>query len=90
MAQKIGTRFYGFPQTWLGRVVGSVLAAVLFVLTFFFLVFFLLACGVLILGILLRLFWRARQIRARASRNIIEGEYSVEPQEQAVEITDKH
>lgn len=90
MSQQIGARSSGSPQTWLGRVVGSVVAVALFVSAFFFLVFFLLAAGVLILGILLRLLWKARQIRAQASRDILEGEYSVEPQEKAAEITDKH
>ena len=90
MAQQIGTQSYGFPQTWLGRVVGTILTVALLVSAFFFLVFFLVAAGVLILGISLRLPWRARQIRAQASRDILEGEYSVEPREEAAEITDKH
>ena len=90
MAQPIGTQSYGFPQTWLGRVAGSVLAVALLVSAFFFLVFFLVAAGVLILGISLRLLWRARQIRARASQDVLEGEYSVEPREKAAEITVKH
>jgi len=90
MSQQIGARSYGFPQTWLGRVVGSVLTAALFVSAFFFLVCFPLAAGVLILGILLTLLWKAREIRAQASRDILEAEYSVEPQEKAAEITGKH
>jgi hypothetical protein len=96
MTQRIGTQSYGFPQTWLGRVVGSVLAAALLVSAFFFLFIFLLVAGVLILGISLRLLWRARQVRDQASQDIFEGEYSVEPQEVGIldgstaDITDKH
>jgi hypothetical protein len=96
MTQRIGTQSYGFPQTWLGRVVGSVLAAALLVSAFFFLFIFLLVAGVLILGISLRLLWRARQVRDQASQDILEGEYSVEPQEVGIldgstaDITDKH
>ncbi len=90
MAQQIGTQSYGFPQTWLGRVAGSVLAVALLVSAFFFLVFFLVVAGVLILGVALRLLWRARQIRAQASQDVLEGEYSVEPREKAAEITVKH
>jgi len=67
MTQRIGTQSYGFPQTWLGRVVGGILAAALLVAAFFFLFIFLLVLGVLILAVLLRLFWRARKARAVAS-----------------------
>jgi len=82
MTQQIGTQSYGFPQTWLGRVVGGVLAAALLVAAFFFLFIFLLVLGVLILAVLLRLLWRAKKVRAQASQDILEGEYSVEPQEE--------
>ena len=72
------TRFFALPQTLLGRVAGGLLAAALLVLTFFFLFFFLLAAGVLILGVSLRALWRGRPVRAQASQDVIEGEYSVE------------
>ena len=80
MTQRIET-LYVFPRALLGRVVAGLLAAALLVLAFFFLFVFLLVAGVLILGISLRLLWRARQIRAEASQNVLEGEYSVEPQQ---------
>jgi membrane protein implicated in regulation of membrane protease activity len=83
MALRIGTQSYGFPQTWLGRVVGSVLAAALLVSALFFLFFFLLIAGVVILGISLRLLWRARQVRDQASKDVLEGEYSVESRDEA-------
>jgi hypothetical protein len=83
MAFRIGTHFYSLPQTWLGRVVGSVLAAALLVSAFFFLFIFLLVAGVLILGISVRLLWRARQVKAHAPHDALEGEYSVEPREVA-------
>jgi hypothetical protein len=82
MTQQIGTQSYGFPQTWLGRVVGGLLAAALLVAAFFFLFIFLLVLGVVILAVLLRLFWRAKRVRAQASQDVLEGEYSVEPQEE--------
>jgi hypothetical protein len=84
MTQRIGTQSHGFPQTWLGRVVGGVLAAALLVAGFFFLFIFLLVLGVLILAVLLRLFWRAKKARTQASQDILEGEYSVEPQEEGI------
>lgn len=89
MTQRIGTRFYVFPQTFLGRVAAGVLAAALLVSAFFFLFVFLLVAGVLILGIALRLLWRSRQVRAEASQEVLEGEYSVEQREAAAEITPK-
>ena len=96
MTQRIGTQSYGFPQTWLGRVVGGLLAAALLVAGFFFLFIFLLVLGVLILVVVLRLLWRAKKVRTQASQDILEGEYSVEPQEKGTvddsvaDITHKH
>jgi len=84
MTQRIGTQSYGFPQTWLGRVIGGVLAATLLVAGFFFLFVFLVILGVVILAVVLRLLWRARKVRVQASQDILEGEYSVEPQEERI------
>jgi hypothetical protein len=81
MAIRIGTQSYGFSQTWLGRVVGSILAVALLVSAFFFLFIVLLVAGVLILGISMRLLLRARQVKAHAPHDVLEGEYSVEPRE---------
>jgi hypothetical protein len=89
MTQRIGTQIYGFPQTWLGRVVGAILAAAMVVSAFFFLFFFLLVAGILILGISLRLLWMAKLARHRASQDVLDGEYSVEPREESAEITHK-
>ena len=84
MTPRIGTRSYSFPQTWLGRVVGGLLAAALLVAAFFFLFIVLLVLGVLILAVLLRLRWRAKKARAQASQDILEGEYSVEPHDEGI------
>ena len=78
MTQRIEMRSIAFPQSLLGRVVGAVLAAALLVAAFFFLFFVLIVVGVAIVALLLRAWWRARQVRAKASQDIIEGEYSVE------------
>ncbi len=78
MTQRIGTQSYSFPQTWLGRVLGGLLAAALFVTAFFFLFIFLLVVGVLVLAVALRLLWKSKKARAQASQDILEGEYSVE------------
>jgi HAMP domain-containing protein len=86
MTQRIGTHSYRFPQSWLGRVAGVILTAALLVTAFFFLFFFLLVAGALTLVVCLRLLWRARQVRARAAQEVLEGEYSVEPRERAAEI----
>ena len=84
MTQRIGTQSYGFPHTWLGRVVGGLLAAALLVAAFFFLFIFLLILGVLILAVLLHLLWRAKKAKAQASQDILEGEYSVEPHDEGI------
>ena len=60
------------------------MAAALLVAAFFFLFIFLLVLGVAALAVLLRLFWRAKKVRAQASQDILEGEYSVEPQEEGI------
>jgi hypothetical protein len=73
MTQRIGTQSHGFPQTWLGRVVGGLLAAALLVAAFFFLFIFLLVLGVLILAVLLRLLWRAKKVRTQASKTYSKG-----------------
>ena len=79
MTQRIGPQSYGFPQTWLGRVAGGILAAALLVAAFFFLFIFLLVLGVVILAVVLRLLWMVKKAKAQASHDILEGEYSVEP-----------
>lgn len=84
MTQRIGTQSFGFPQTWLGRVLGAILAAALLVAAFFFLFIFLLVLGVVILVVLLRLLWVVRKAKTQASQDILEGEYSVEPQEKEI------
>jgi predicted lipid-binding transport protein (Tim44 family) len=89
MTIRIDTKAYGFPRTLLGRIVGGLLAAGLLVLAFFFVFLFLLAAGILILGIGLRMLWRKNQVRAQAAQDAIEGEYSVESQDKAADITHK-
>lgn len=84
MTQRIGPQSYGFPQTWLGRVLGAILAAALLVAAFFFLFIFLLVLGGVILAVLLRLLWVVRKAKTQASQDILEGEYSVEPQEERI------
>jgi hypothetical protein len=82
MTQRIKIQSFGFPQTWLGRLVAGILAAALLVLAIFFFFVFLVVAGVVILGISLRLLWRARKFRKQASEDVLEGEYSVEPERQ--------
>ena len=82
MIQRIGTRSYSFPQTWLGRLLAGLLAAALFVAAFFFVFIFLIVLGVVVLTVSLRLLWTAKKAKAQASQNILEGEYSVEPHDE--------
>ena len=89
MTEHIGTRYYVFPKTLLGRLVGVLLTATLIVLAFFFLFFFLLVAGVLTSVVLLRLFWRAKQIKPQMPKDALEGEYSVVSHEES-DITHKH
>lgn len=79
------TLFYGFPRTWLGRAVGGLLAAALVVSAFFFLFFFALVAGVLVMS--LRLLWIGRKAKIRATRDVLDGEYSVEPRDEHTDIT---
>ncbi len=79
MTNRIGTRFYVLPQTWLGRLAGATLAVALFVLAFFFLFVFLLVAGVLIAAFSLRRLWKRRQLRKQMAAEVLEGEFSVEP-----------
>jgi hypothetical protein len=90
MALRIRIQSSRLPKTWLGRVAGFLLAAVILVLAFFFFFFFLLVAGAVTLVICLRLLWRARQVRARTSQEVLEGEYSVEPAAKPAEIKQDH
>jgi hypothetical protein len=90
MALRIRIQSSRLPKTWLGRVAGFLLAAVILVSAFFFLFFFLLVAGAVTLVVCLRLLWRARQVRARASPEVLEGEYSVEPAAKPAEIKQDH
>jgi hypothetical protein len=89
MTQRYNIRFHAFPQTWLARVAAAILAAALVAAAFFFLVIFLPVAGIVILGIALRLLWRAQQVRDRATQDVLEGEYVVEPREKSAQITHK-
>jgi hypothetical protein len=89
MTLRIDTKTYGFPQTWLGRIVGGVLAMGLLILAFFFIFLFLVTAGILILGIALRLLWIRNRLRTHTSHDVIEGEYSVDPRDAAANITHK-
>ena len=87
MIQRIGPASYGFLQSWLGRLLGGLLAAALLVAAFFFVFIFLIVLGVVVLAVSLRLLWTAKKARAQASQDILEGEYTVEPHDE--EITDR-
>jgi membrane protein implicated in regulation of membrane protease activity len=88
MTERIGTRYYVFPQTFLGRLVGVLLAVALIVLAFFFLFFFLVIAGALASVVLLRLLWRTKRIKSQTPKDALEGEYSVVSHEEA-DITRK-
>jgi hypothetical protein len=90
MTIRISAHSYNLPQTWLGRVIGGLLAVALLVLAFFFVFVFLLVAGIVILAIALRVLWRTRKVLAQTTPKVLEGEYSVEPQDKAANITHKH
>ena len=72
------------PHPLLVRTLGIVLAAAILIPALFFVLFLLAFAGVVALGIVLRLLWTARKHRAPATPDVIEGEYSVLPQENRV------
>jgi hypothetical protein len=78
MNPKLNPGIFQLPQTLLGRVAAGLVAATLVIAAFFFLFFVLILAGVVLLGFSLRAMWRARRARAEASKDIIDGEYSVE------------
>jgi hypothetical protein len=78
MTQQTETRFYALPQGFWGRLATGLLAITLVVAAFFFVVFALIAAGVVVAALSLRAWWRARQLRGQVSKEVIEGEYTVE------------
>ncbi len=75
------TVYLQLPHTWLGRVLAFLLSAVVLALAFFFFTVVLAAAGLALLAYILRLLWSGRTIPRGAPRDIIEGEYRIEPEE---------
>ncbi len=75
------TVYVQMPHTWLGRLAALVVSVAVVVLAFFFFTVVLAAAGVALLVHIIRLLWSGRRIRRSAPRDIIEGEYRVEPEE---------
>lgn len=69
------------PHTWLGRAFALLLSVVVLVLAFFFFTIALAAAGVALIVYIIRLLWSGRSTPRRAPRDIIEGEYRIEPEE---------
>jgi membrane protein implicated in regulation of membrane protease activity len=82
MAYRQNVHIHVLPNTWLGRLLAIVAAAALLVLAFFFLTFVLAAVGVMILVALARLLLPTHKTRRQTSDGSIEGEYSVESEEE--------
>lgn len=64
------------PQSLLGRVVSTVVAAAIVVCAFFFAIFALIAAAIFIGVVLVRLWWISRKLRAQQHAEVIEGEYT--------------
>ncbi len=75
------TIYVQMPHTWLGRLAALVVSVAVVVLAFFFFTVVLAAAGLALLVYVIRLLWSGRRIPRRAARDIIEGEYRVEPEE---------
>lgn len=75
------TVYVQMPHTWLGRLAALVVAVAVVVLALFFFTVVLAAAGVALLVYIVRLLWSGRGIRRSAPRDIIDGEYRVEPEE---------
>lgn len=66
------------PQTWYGRLFALVATGGLLVVGFFFFIFFLIVASAAAAVVVGRLFWLQRKLRQQASKDVIEGEFSVE------------
>ena len=69
---------YIVPRTWLGRLVAAVGTIAVIILAVFFFTIFLTVFAVLAVVIVARILWAQRQIHRKASRHVIDVEYSVE------------
>lgn len=77
------TRVHVVPRTWLGRLTTAVGAVALLVLAMLFFAVFLTVFVIMGILILARMWWVERQIRRKASQQVIDAEYSVEITETA-------
>jgi membrane protein implicated in regulation of membrane protease activity len=72
------------PAGWLGRVVATLVAASVAVVGLFFFAFALVAAAVLASIVALRIWWVSRKLRTPKDDGVIEGSYSVEPEQTLV------
>jgi predicted lipid-binding transport protein (Tim44 family) len=66
------------PATWFGRLIAALIAGCLAIIGLFFLAFALVAIALIAAGVLARLWWVARKLRAQREAGVIDGVYSVE------------
>jgi len=69
------------PATWIGRVIAALIAASIAVVGLFFFAFALLAAALIAAIVAARIWWISRKLRARRDQDVIEGSYSVEPEQ---------
>ena len=86
MTERIEFRTFSLPQTWLGRLLGTLAALALLALAFFFFVFFVIAASVGVLVFALRRLLRPKTPAGPATNDVLEGEYTVETPEPPARI----
>jgi hypothetical protein len=76
-----------FPDTWIGRVIATLVAAGLAVVGLFFVAFALTAAAVVAAIVVARIWWVSRKLRVQRDKDVIEGSYSIESEHmQAVHV----
>lgn len=66
------------PRTWIGRFFAAVVTIALVCIAVFFITIFFIIISVLAVFIIAKYLWRQRQISRKGSKDVIEGEYTVE------------
>ena len=83
-------RYYSIvPQTFLGRVLLFLIAAVVIVLAVVFSVVFLAVGAVLLIVAIARGMWLAKKISDNENAGFIDGEYTVRPQPRSQQLTER-
>lgn len=82
--------FYIVPQTWYGRLIATVVGAVLFILLIFFFTFFLIIFGLIAIITTIYIFFFGRKPEKASSTDIIQVEYLLANPQDEAKVLDQH